>query len=224
MFVDVCHLLVVVVVVEVYLSLCWPLVKPRLPLLPDPRSQYLQLIQSPARLSVANKHTDQRVTLNCSFIAYPAESLDVIWLVNYNHQRHHQSSADTPEGGAELQRFSGASSRLPAEERFVVLYDSKLHRLSQLAGGQSSNAAAANNSSDASSEQPVVAGSAASNDNHQQHLSEVSLYGNRLLVRETRHSASPLSATFDSAAAAAESILKESQVIIQAAHVDDSAR
>lgn len=83
----------------------------------------------------------------------------------------------------------------------MVLYDSKLHRLN--GANQASN-----QTNSGTDEQVLLAGTAS------QHVSEVSLYGSRLIIRETRE------ASLESA----DSVLKESQVVIQAAHVDDSAR
>lgn len=155
-----------------------------------------------------------KITLKCSFLAYPESSLDVVWLVDYNHRSaafnnkfHHQShqshTGEPPviSGGAGTNPGLPAGlGRLPVEERFIVLYDSKLHR---------------GNSSGATSEQ---ADSTGIYDNKQQSrekyftISEISLYASRILIRETR------------SINEGESIIKESRIIIQSAHVDDSAR
>lgn len=54
-----------------------------------------------------------RLALDCAFLALPAASLQLVWLADYS-----------PAGGAARRAPRG---RLPAEERFAVLYDSKLH-------------------------------------------------------------------------------------------------
>lgn len=138
-------------------------------------------------------------------MAYPESSLDVVWLVDYNHRaafteaqlNHHHFTETSTGTGAPV------PGRLPVEERFTVLYDSKLHRLN--------STSIANDVSD-----PIEL----HQNKHHQHksraklfaISEVSLYESRILIRETR--------SIDEE----ESIVKESQIIIQSAHVDDSAR
>lgn len=136
----------------------------------------------------------------------------MVWLVDYNHrsaafnnkvQQSHHSFSEPPivfGGTGSGPALPAGLGRLPVEERFIVLYDSKLHR---------------SNSSGSASEQ---ADSTGIYDNRQQSrekyftVSEISLYASRILIRDTR------------SINEGESVVKESQIIIQSAHVDDSAR
>lgn len=135
-----------------------------------------------------------------------------------------------PEEADRAEEPAANRSRLPAEERFIVLYDSKLHRRSA--------------SSTSSSSGPTISPAPDSNTNEQNDIfvdeqslgaddslqrdrpfDEIQLHGSRILIRETRPPSDWPSATTNGLdGAAAESIVKESQIIIQSAHVDDSAR
>lgn len=191
--------------------------------------------------------------MNCSLLAYTESSLDIIWLVDYNH---HSTMANGPQqispqqssSSAEIQSPSLSTSsllfelphngqrppllpgrhssnsnigRLPAEERFIVLYDSKLHRSNNttatatattnnnnagLGGNQPSRMSSSHEEEDSSSSSSGAAQEFVWN--------EASLYGSRILIRETRPSVRN----------GHEFIFKESQIIIQSAQMDDSAR
>lgn len=123
----------------------------------------------------------------------------MVWLVDYNHraafsEAHHFAEA----AGAGVP----VPGRLPVEERFTVLYDSKLHRMNSTSIGNDLNddSIELNQNKQRKSKAKLFT------------ISEVSLYEARILIRETR--------SIDEE----ESIVKESQIIIQSAHVDDSAR
>lgn len=173
------------------------------------------------------------MTLKCSFLVYPESGLDIIWLADYNsHNRLHleaasgipplivptQDTASRNQGTTlPLQQPAQMSAlgRLPAEERFVVLYDSKLHRPPDTTGSQRDG------SSSSSSSTRIVASSEyedqlwEANQVRVRQTSEVdvtSVQGTRLVIKETR-AIQPM-----------ESILKESQIIIQETQVADSAR
>lgn len=136
------------------------------------------------------------MTLKCALYAHPEDSLNVVWLVDYQ-QQHERQRQDVVANGR----------RLPAEERFVVLFDSRVHRAP-------TNSSVGNNHSNeldaaATSEETSDDNSA----NAPQLVNEVALYGARVLVRETRLSL-----------AWPQSVYKETQVLIRAAHINDSAR
>lgn len=124
---------------------------------------------------------DDLVVLTCSILVMPESSLDIIWLVNYNKQLGTKSQVAANPG------------KVPVEERFVVAYDSRLHHYSS----------------------DLLSNSSKPPDNQQEQQQndwlETSLYGSRLLIRESR--------SFNSFG-----IIKESQFIIHSAHIDDSAR
>lgn len=167
------------------------------------------------------------MTLKCSFLVYPESSLDIVWLANYNHAhgRHmsnHNAPVSEPSDANQLgQTQTDLRGRLPAEERFIVLYDSKLHRVSQPDAIRNStsnyDSATSNNVEQTSTrqyEQPDQLDQDQTLNSKQ--VSEISLYGSRILIRETRAAEHELGD--------ATGILKESQIIIQSARADDSAR
>lgn len=155
--------------------------------------------------TITSSLTDESITLRCAFFASPESSVDIIWLASYNHhpelsmqqQQQHsrqQSKINQFQSKALHQALGG---RLPAEERFVVLYDSKLHR-------QNNNN---NNLISSSSDQSTSFG--LSNN-------AVNLYNSRISISETY---AKLPNRDDSLFVYKESLFK-----IQSVLSDDSAR
>lgn len=148
-------------------------------------------------------HLGEQVTMSCSFYAYPDSSADILWLVDYYALGERKSRA----GKSEQQRYS-------------LLYDSRLQLKQHQQQAQ----------------------------RHQQHNKmedpnwfQIQLYEARLVVRESRSALQALQCANQEANSTSElaesnyidspdsmqplfSVLKESQLVIQAAHADDSAR
>lgn len=120
----------------------------------------------------------ETLTLRCSFVSYPTQTTDVIWLADYGNVRRALASSENAFATADDSINSSATNkelngRLPSEQRLTLLYDSRLHNSSRQV-------------------QPQVR--------------EAAIYGNRVIIRD---SSSPM--------------LKKSQLVIGATHVDDSA-
>lgn len=145
----------------------------------------------------------EKATLSCAFFVYPDSSADIIWLVDYYNQN---------------QQRSGRSNH------FSVLYDSRVHLQGRQVNGTSAPEKASTHKLDQSG------------------WFETHLYGSRILVRESissdpakcgqsgsdGESASGLDSVGGNNIGPPElpvyNVLKESQLVIQRAHTDDSAR
>lgn len=160
------------------------------------------------------------MALKCSFLAYPESSVDIVWLVDYNHLQRHQRPAEPR--GADRDTETNYRGRLPAEERFVVLYESRLYRT-----GDSSNNNSLVGNVDSSQVAPAEAKQAdeePKEDSKRRAFDEISLYNSRILIQESRAQIDVDDNSDHNDDHPTVAILKESQIIIQSVQADDSAR
>ncbi|CAA3006436.1 Leucine-rich repeat-containing protein 26 [Olea europaea subsp. europaea] len=188
---------------------------------------------------------DERVTLRCAFLAYPSTSVDVLWLADHSAApavNHHQ-----PPGAEQIDDNAKASVRDEAANRgkpaakssYGLLYDSRLHRT--LDGNLSSSASTDRGENEISRATGTPgssyvdeffnepeAGNALGMD-----WNEIPLYDSRLLVRESQsYMPTRIEHSKDELAnqpggkwpPASAMVLRESQLTIRAARLEDSAR
>lgn len=145
------------------------------------------------------------MTLSCSFVALPAASLDIFWMAAYAHKRHvhKQAAAAWPRP---LEHDDDTS--------YVLLYDSRLHRTSDPGAPANANR----------HQEQVEARDSAT---------EFQLYDSRLLIRESQSTQIAGSQNNSPAASANEPaqggepagwLVRETQLVLPAARLDDAAR
>lgn len=183
---------------------------------------------------------DDKVVLECSFLALPSSSVDIIWLLDraspadqkQHLQQHRQASAQSvlkwtskynrPEVQATSVRANDeelASDTIRYHlSSATVLYDSRDHRLAEgdtgegqleWPGGQERRAGSSKS------------GLSSNKFTDSDEFSEYQSLDSRMLIRDSR----PVAAAASAAPKLARwPLVKQTQLIIQATHLDDTAR